>query len=87
MKRNKIIILLISLLVAIIVISLVSNRYSTLKEKETAFAVRDTAAETQVFIADKKDNSVLLERIKSGWKLNVQFVANTKVVDFLLSTM
>ncbi|PLX00521.1 MAG: hypothetical protein C0591_01055 [Marinilabiliales bacterium] len=87
MRKNKIIILIISLIVAIIVISLVSNRYSTLKEKETDFAVRDTASVTKVFIADKKENSVLLERITSGWTLNDQFVANTKVVDFLLSTM
>jgi len=87
MKKNRIVILLISLLVAIIVISLVSNRYSTLKEKETDFAVRDTASVTRIFIADKKENSVLLERNSSGWELNNQFVANTKVVDFLLSTM
>lgn len=87
MNKNRVVLLLISLLVAIIIVSLVSNRYSTLKEKETDFAVRDTAAVTRVFIADKKDNSVLLERTSSGWQLNNQFVANTKVVDFLLSTM
>ncbi len=87
MKKNRIVVLLVSALVAVIVISLVSDRYSTLKEKETDFAVRDTASVTKVFIADKKENSVLLERSKSGWTLNDQFVANTKVVDFLLSTM
>lgn len=87
MKKNRIVILLVSALVAIIIISLVSNRYSTLKEQETDFAVRDTASVTKVFIADKKESSVLLERSAAGWTLNKQFVANTKVVDFLLSTM
>lgn len=87
MKRNRIILLFVSLLVAIIIISLVSNRYSTLSEKESDFAVRDTAAVTRIFIADKKKNSVLLKRNTSGWTLNDQFIANTKVVDFLLNTM
>ncbi|MCB2206875.1 MAG: DUF4340 domain-containing protein [Bacteroidetes bacterium] len=87
MKKNRIIILFISLIVAIIVISLVSNRYSTLKEKETDFAVEDTASVTQIFIADKKDNSVLLKKEGAQWTINEQFVANNKVVEFLLSTM
>jgi hypothetical protein len=87
MKKNRIVILFISLIVAIIVISLVSNRYSTLKEKETDFAVQDTANVTQIFIADKRDNSVLLKREETEWIINDHFVANTKVVDFLLSTI
>ncbi|MEE4259439.1 MAG: DUF4340 domain-containing protein [Bacteroidales bacterium] len=87
MRKNRVVILFISLIVAIIVISLVSNRYSTLKEGETDFAVSDTAAVTKIFIADKKDNSVLLKKEAAQWTINNQFVANTAVVDFLLSTM
>ena len=87
MKKNRIIILIVTILVAIVVIMLARNQYSTLKEKESDFAVRDTASITRIFIADKKENSVLLERNESGWTLDGQFVANTKVVDFLLSTM
>ena len=87
MKKNRLIILIVAILLAIVVIILARSQYSTLKEKESDFAVRDTASITKVFIADKKENSVLLERSKSGWMLDNQFVANTKVVDFLLSTM
>ena len=87
MKKNRLIILIVAVLLAIVVIILARSQYSTLKEKESDFAVRDTASITKVFIADKKENSVLLERSDSGWMLDNQFVANTKVVDFLLSTM
>ena len=87
MQRNKIILLAAVTLLVIAAFLLARNQYSTLKEKDSDFAVRDTAAVTRIFIADKKENSVLLERSESGWTLNGKEKANTKVVDFLLSTM
>jgi len=87
MQRNKIILLITVILFVVVAFLLARNQYSTLKEKESDFAVRDTASITKIFIADKKENSVLLERSGSGWLLNGAYNANTKVVDFLLSTM
>jgi len=87
MQRNKIILLITVILFVIVAFLLARNQYSTLTEKESDFAVRDTASITRIFIADKKENSVLLERSGPGWMINGTYRANTKVVDFLLNTM
>ncbi len=86
MKKNRIIILIVTVLVAIVVIILARNQYSTLKEKESDFAVRDTASITKIFIADKKENSVLLERNESGWMLDEQFVAHGRKTETLIKS-
>jgi hypothetical protein len=87
MRRNKIILIISIILLVLVAVLLMQNQYSTLKEKESDFAVRDTATVTKIFIADKNDLSVLLERTDHGWKLNNTFQANDKQVDFLLSTL
>ena len=61
MKNKKLIILAIILAPAAIWI-LMQNDSSTLKESESEFAISDTSAVTKIFIADKQNNSVLLER-------------------------
>jgi hypothetical protein len=87
MQRNKNILIISIILFVIAAVVLMQNQYSTLKEDESAFSVRDTAAVTKIFIADKNDHSVLLERSKYGWILNNTYQANTDQVNFLLSTM
>jgi len=87
MRRNKIILIISIILLVIVAVLLMQNQYSTLKEDESAFSVRDTAGVTKIFIADKNDHSVLLERNKHGWMLNNTYQANTAQVNFLLSTL
>jgi hypothetical protein len=87
MRRNKIVLIVSVVLFVIVAVLLMQNQYSTLKEKEADFAVRDTATVTKICIADKNDQSVLLERGDHGWILNNTFEANTAQVDFLLSTL
>ncbi|MAE08454.1 MAG: hypothetical protein CL661_06800 [Bacteroidetes bacterium] len=86
MKNKKLIILAIILAPAAIWI-LMQNDSSTLKESESEFAISDTSAVTKIFIADKQNNSVLLERTANGWILDGKYSTNPRVVEILLETM
>ncbi len=88
MKNNRLAIIIILALVAIAAFLVLSSRSNTtLSNKETGFAVRDTANVTRIFIADLDTADVLLERISGGWKVNGEFDAQTRKVDLLLETM
>jgi hypothetical protein len=86
MKNKKLIILLLILAPAAIWL-LMQNNKSTLKDAESGFAISDTSIVTKIFIADMKENSVLLEKTPDGWILNKKHKTNTRVVDVLLGTM
>ena len=64
-----------------------SNRYTTLKDYETDFSVRDTASVTRIFIADKNVNAVEIKRTDRGWILNDTYLANTRQIDLLLANI
>ena len=67
---------------------IVSRNNSTLKSGEKNFAYIDTAKITKIFLADKKDNTVLLVKQDSGlWKLNNTFDAQPEMLRELLRTI
>lgn len=88
MKRN-ISILIIAALLLIITITLLSQQSnSTLNSKEKNFAVEDTASVTKVFLADKQDHQVLLNRVDAGtWMVNDSLEALPEKIETLLRTM
>ncbi len=85
MKKKLLIIFIILLVVVAAVIT--GNHYTTLKDTDTSFSVRDTASITKIFIADKNVNESLLERTPKGWMLNKKFKANQRSIDFFLETI
>jgi len=87
MKKNRNIIVITLVLVIVAIALLLQNNYSTLSKYETDFSVEDTASITKIFIADKSVNSVTISRDGSRWLLNNKALANTKVVNTLLSTI
>lgn len=86
MKKKHFIIFVLILVLAVVAV-FTGNHYTTLKQKESDFSVRDTASITKIFMADNNVNEVLLERTPQGWILNKKYPANTKAVDFLLETL
>ena len=59
-----------------------------MSKEDSAFAVRDTAKVTQIFLADKEDNTVLLRRNDKGqWMVNDKFLANKDVMDMFFETL
>jgi len=66
---------------------LIYNQKSTTLGGENAdFAIEDTAAITKIFLADKNDKTILLERTENGWTVN-GFEARPDVVSNLLYTI
>ena len=61
---------------------------STLKGELSDFAVEDTAAIDKIFLADKADKTILLERNEAGgWMLNGKYRARQDAVNNLLYTI
>ncbi len=87
MKKNRILIITILVLVVAAIAILAGNRYSTLSEGESDFAIHDTASVVGIFIADKNENEIYLERVDKRWLLNDKFETNTRLVDILLGTL
>ncbi len=87
MRKNKKYLIILLIVAPVAIWFLTRDDQSTLKERETGFAVKDTSLVTKIFIADKKTNSIVLERTGNGWILDQKYNTNPKVIDGLLSTM
>lgn len=88
MNRN-IKILLIVLVIAIPLYYFVINKpWSTLSGELKDFAIKDTAAVTKIFLADKKGNQVLLQLNEQGrWMVNDKYKADITKINLLKATM
>src|SRR5687767_14674439 len=86
-KKNRVAIIMVVLLGALSFWFIVKNNKSTISEEMRAFAVKDTAAVTRIFIADHKGQSVTLERNGLVWTVNKSFTARQDVVKTLLTTI
>lgn len=88
MKKNKTILLITIILIIIAAILITKNSNTTLKRESSDFALLDTSNVTKIFIADKQNNEVTLEKLSSvSWKLNTLHEASLLKVRMLLKTM
>lgn len=88
MKKNRIIILFALILVLITAALYLTKSSGTFKDRDKNFAVKDTASITKIFLADKKNRTILLERKSPGeWELNGNYLARQSGVELLLETM
>ena len=88
MKKNRLALIITSILIVIAVVLLWNNRYLTsLRGEAYDFTVRDTASVTRLFFADKSGNQVLLSRTENGWRVNDKYDAQPKIVDNMLYTL
>jgi len=88
MKKNRIILIITILLLIVAVILIFRNSSTTLGGKESDFAVKDTAAITRIFIADKNNNEVLLSRTASGaWLIDEKHRAHPAKIKSFIKTL
>jgi hypothetical protein len=86
-KSVKILVLVVAILATVYIVFL-SKPWSTIKGELKDFAIKDTAAITQFFLADKRGNKVTLTKNESGvWMVNNQYEADVTKVNLLLATM
>lgn len=88
MKRKHLIIFFLVIILVVVALFLIFNRGTgTFKNNTKEFAVKDTATITKVFLADKRNHTILLEKIGTGdWLLNGNYKARNSGVNLLFET-
>nr|NQU91336.1 DUF4340 domain-containing protein [Bacteroidota bacterium] len=88
MRKNKVIFIIVAILSVVAAILVFQNRKSTLKRGMAEFAIADTSSVTKIYLADKRNNEVLLTRISPDkWLLNDSLNARIEGVSHMLVTM
>lgn len=87
MKRPNLILLIIVITLGLItlVVYITKNKKSTVVLRD--FAVEDTASINKIFLADKQNRTILLERKDDYWIVNKKFKARKDLIDVLLLTI
>lgn len=87
MKRSLVFIVI--LILSLLALYLFNTEESgTLKTENSEFAVEDTASITKIFLADKSDKTILLEKQANGtWLLNNKYLARQDALNNLLYTV
>jgi len=60
---------------------------NTYNYPERAFAVEDTFNISKIFIADKGDQEILLEKVKNKWYVNRKYIVRPSSIKILLETI
>ncbi len=87
MKNRKIVYVILVILAITTTYFITTNSHATIKKELRDFAIEDTASIDKIFLVDKENNSILLERTPSNWKLNNTYFARQDLVNVLLKTM
>mgnify|MGYP000854860585 CR=1 FL=1 len=84
-KKNSILYIIFGIIVIISAILFLKNNKSTIKKELRDFAYEDTASVNKIFLADKNNNTILLERINGNtWRVNNKFIARNDAIRNLL---
>lgn len=88
MKNNRLIYLILLSLGIIAGVLYFSQSSGTLRKELKDFAIEDTASITKLFLADAKNNTVLLEKQKNGsWLIDKKFKARKDAINNILLTI
>jgi len=87
MKNKKIQILIIAILAIGAAYLTISNRNGSIKKELRDFAVEDTSSVDKIFLVDKLNQTILLERQQGYWTVNEKHEARQDLVDLILKTL
>ena len=87
MKKNKVTVIITTVLVIIALGLVFTNNKDTFTDKTKKFDIEDTAAVTKIFLSDKKNNNILLTRGEGDWLLNNKFTARKEAINLFLLTL
>lgn len=87
MKKNNLIIIIFIILVIISIVIYFTNKSGTLKKELRDFAVADTSTVDKIFMVNKANQQVLLEKNGNDWTVNGKFLARKDAVTVLLKTL
>ncbi len=87
MKKTNVI-LLVAVLVLVGIVTVIYFAQNTDKKSVFRdFAVQDTASIDKIFMADKNNNTITLERDNQNWTVNGKYKARRDLINVLLTTM
>ena len=84
--KNRNYIIVVVILLAIAAYFYFNNPSGTIKPELRDFAIEDTSSITKVFMVNKNNKSILLEKEGSIWYVNGEFIARKDAVDLILKT-
>jgi hypothetical protein len=88
MKKNRFILIIALLLAVAAAVLYFTRRNGTIRKELRDFAVKDTASISKIFLADRSNRQITLERQQDGtWKLNGKGKARPDAMKTLLYTM
>src|SRR6218665_1099686 len=89
MKKTSLVIIAILIVLAAVSIYIYTSKskLSTINQDERAFAFKDTAAITKIFIADKEGDQSTLVRTKNGWVVNNKYNCRADAILNLLEVI
>ncbi|MCU0369872.1 MAG: DUF4340 domain-containing protein [Bacteroidales bacterium] len=88
MKKNRVTLIIALILLLTAFILFITNSYSTLSKESSEFAIEDTASVIRIFIADKNNNEVTLDRSEGGgWLVDGKYPAQQAKVSSFLKTL
>ncbi len=89
MRKNRVTLIIALILLIAAGALFVTNSYTTLRKDSSDFAIEDTASVTKIFIADKNNNEVTLDRQADGsWLVDGKYtVQQAKISSFLKTLM
>jgi hypothetical protein len=88
MKKNRVALIIALILLLAAAILFVTSSGSTLRKAVSDFSVKDTASVTKLFLADKSNTEVTLERQSDGtWLVDGKYTAQDAKISSFLKTL
>jgi hypothetical protein len=87
MNRKTLQLILVLLLLLLVGYLIKNNQKGTIDRGLRDFAVEDTSLIDKIFLVDKQNNSILLERKQGYWTVNKSSVARQDLVNIMLKTL
>ncbi|MBI5219662.1 MAG: DUF4340 domain-containing protein [Bacteroidia bacterium] len=87
MKKIKWTLVIAVILAAAVIYLYYTNSKSTINKELRDFAIDDTASITKIFLVDKNNHSITLEKKENYWTVNKDFTARNDLVNILLKTI
>jgi len=85
--KNRLVYIIVGILIAAAGFMVFYSQMSTIKKELRDFAVPDTAMVDKIFMVDKMNQQVLLERKGSEWQVNGKYNARKDAIYVLLKTI
>lgn len=87
-KKNTILYIIFGIVIIVSALLFFNNQKGTIKKELRDFAYEDTASVNKIFLADKNNHTILLERLNANtWRVNKKYLARKDAINLLLDVI